>query len=67
MVRQAGLFSAVATAFIIESYKTLSPDSGDQTVALLSQLLSATATLLHYSGHNPTQTNPTNLDQIWTN
>ncbi|KAJ7644730.1 hypothetical protein FB45DRAFT_737475, partial [Roridomyces roridus] len=34
----AGLFSAVLTAFIIESYPTLVPDSGDATVHLLSQI-----------------------------
>ncbi|KAJ7659589.1 hypothetical protein DFH06DRAFT_1472454 [Mycena polygramma] len=34
----AGLFSASLTAFLIESYKTLSPDSGDQTVQLLAQI-----------------------------
>ncbi|KAJ7278792.1 hypothetical protein C8J57DRAFT_1027799, partial [Mycena rebaudengoi] len=34
----AGLFSASLTAFLIESYKTLSPDSGDTTVLLLSQI-----------------------------
>ncbi|KAJ7637309.1 hypothetical protein DFH06DRAFT_653852 [Mycena polygramma] len=34
----AGLFSASLTAFLIESYKTLNPDSGDSTVRLLSQI-----------------------------
>ncbi|KAJ7062263.1 hypothetical protein C8F01DRAFT_922409, partial [Mycena amicta] len=34
----AGLFSASLTAFIIESYKTLTPDTGDATVRLLTQL-----------------------------
>ncbi|KAJ7271189.1 hypothetical protein C8J57DRAFT_1508143 [Mycena rebaudengoi] len=34
----AGLFSASLTAFLIESYKTLSPDSGDSTVQLLTQI-----------------------------
>ncbi|KAK7059914.1 hypothetical protein R3P38DRAFT_3168370 [Favolaschia claudopus] len=34
----AGLFSASLTTFIIESYKTLSPDSGDDTVRLLAQI-----------------------------
>ncbi|KAJ7222981.1 hypothetical protein B0H12DRAFT_291870 [Mycena haematopus] len=34
----AGLFSAILTAFLIESYKTLSPDSGDTTVLLLAQI-----------------------------
>ncbi|KAJ7119814.1 hypothetical protein C8R44DRAFT_878206 [Mycena epipterygia] len=34
----AGLFSASLTAFIIESYKTLVPDSGDSAVQLLAQI-----------------------------
>ncbi|KAJ7792894.1 hypothetical protein B0H13DRAFT_1479379, partial [Mycena leptocephala] len=33
-----GLFSASLTAFIIESYKTLVPDSGDSTIQLLFQI-----------------------------
>ncbi|KAH9030103.1 hypothetical protein EDB85DRAFT_1453615 [Lactarius pseudohatsudake] len=33
-----GLFSATVAAFIIESYKKLSPDSGDMTNALLIQI-----------------------------
>ncbi|KAJ7627736.1 hypothetical protein DFH06DRAFT_1227068 [Mycena polygramma] len=34
----AGLFSASLTAFIVESYKTLSPDQGAITIALLAQI-----------------------------
>ncbi|KAI0258995.1 hypothetical protein BC834DRAFT_834284, partial [Gloeopeniophorella convolvens] len=34
-----GLFSAIVSAFIIETYKSLQPDSGSSTVALLSQLV----------------------------
>ncbi|KAJ7114291.1 hypothetical protein C8R44DRAFT_630300, partial [Mycena epipterygia] len=34
----AGLFSASLTAFIIESYKTLSPDQGQITITLLTQI-----------------------------
>ncbi|KAJ7282366.1 hypothetical protein C8J57DRAFT_1122275, partial [Mycena rebaudengoi] len=34
----AGLFSASLTAFLVESYKTLHPDSGDTTVSLLTQI-----------------------------
>ncbi|KAJ7625093.1 hypothetical protein DFH06DRAFT_1339866 [Mycena polygramma] len=34
----AALFSAILTAFIIESYKSLSPDPGDLTVQLLGQI-----------------------------
>ncbi|KAH9030935.1 hypothetical protein EDB85DRAFT_1398408 [Lactarius pseudohatsudake] len=33
-----GLFSATVAAFILESYKKLSPDSGDTTNALLTQI-----------------------------
>ncbi|KAH9030920.1 hypothetical protein EDB85DRAFT_1866103, partial [Lactarius pseudohatsudake] len=35
----AGLFTAVITVSIVESYKWLSPDSGDDTVRLLTQLV----------------------------
>ncbi|KAJ7099833.1 hypothetical protein C8R44DRAFT_947265 [Mycena epipterygia] len=35
---KAALFSAIVTAFIIESYKTLNSDSGNLTVHLLSQI-----------------------------
>ncbi|KAJ6535726.1 hypothetical protein B0H19DRAFT_963707, partial [Mycena capillaripes] len=34
----AGLFSASLTAFLIESYRTLTPDSGEMTVVLLGQI-----------------------------
>ncbi|KAK7014457.1 hypothetical protein VNI00_019351 [Paramarasmius palmivorus] len=37
----AGLFSAVVTAFLIESYQKLEEDPADQTVALLKQLVSS--------------------------
>src|ERR1700733_5638974 len=35
---KTGLFSAIVGAFIIEFYKKLSSDSGNQTVALLQQI-----------------------------
>lgn len=35
---KTGLFSAVVTLFIIESYKKLSPDPGDRSTALLEQI-----------------------------
>ena len=35
---KTGLFSATVAAFIIESYKSLSPDSGNTNTALLSQI-----------------------------
>ncbi|KAG6857239.1 hypothetical protein H0H87_007658 [Tephrocybe sp. NHM501043] len=41
----AGLFSASVTAFIIESYKLLKPDSGDITNALLAQILAVQLTM----------------------
>ncbi|KAK7013660.1 hypothetical protein R3P38DRAFT_3277534 [Favolaschia claudopus] len=34
----AGLFSAILTAFLIESYKTLTPDPGEDMKALLTQI-----------------------------
>ncbi|TFK65893.1 hypothetical protein BDN72DRAFT_900299 [Pluteus cervinus] len=34
----SGLFSAIITAFIIEGYKTLSPDTGELAVLLLSHI-----------------------------
>ncbi|KAJ7897010.1 hypothetical protein B0H13DRAFT_1544665, partial [Mycena leptocephala] len=34
----AGLFSASLVAFLIESYKTLTPDSSDTMVLLLTQI-----------------------------
>ncbi|KAJ7791266.1 hypothetical protein B0H13DRAFT_1675981, partial [Mycena leptocephala] len=34
----AGLVSASLTAFLTESYKTLTPNSGDQTVKLLAHI-----------------------------
>ncbi|KZV65223.1 hypothetical protein PENSPDRAFT_137431 [Peniophora sp. CONT] len=37
-----GLFAATVAAFVIEGYKSLSRDAGDQTVVLLTQLLAAT-------------------------
>ncbi|KZV98631.1 hypothetical protein EXIGLDRAFT_606763, partial [Exidia glandulosa HHB12029] len=38
----AGLFSAVATAFVIESYKLLQPDNEEYIAAALYALLAAT-------------------------
>jgi hypothetical protein len=35
---QSGLFSARLTAFIIESYKALEPDSGHLTMAAIAQV-----------------------------
>ncbi|TBU59460.1 hypothetical protein BD310DRAFT_791839, partial [Dichomitus squalens] len=38
---QAGLFSAVLTAFNVQSYQTLQPASADSSTAVLQQILSA--------------------------
>ncbi|KAF9484102.1 hypothetical protein BDN70DRAFT_196972 [Pholiota conissans] len=45
----AGLFSAVVTAFVIESYKFLKPDPNDTIIRLLSQIA---------NGPNATSTSP---------
>ncbi|KAJ7776332.1 hypothetical protein B0H16DRAFT_1506371 [Mycena metata] len=53
----SGLFSASLTAFIIESYRKLVPDTGDMTVALLlqiSQQLSAQSNGSQFSQPAPT-------------
>ncbi|TDL21040.1 hypothetical protein BD410DRAFT_314283 [Rickenella mellea] len=55
----SGLFSASVTAFIIESYKALKQDSGDTTVAILSQISSqlvaiSNGTDLNLPSHLPT-------------
>ncbi|KAI9447532.1 hypothetical protein H4582DRAFT_2137090, partial [Lactarius indigo] len=42
-----GLFSATVAAFIIESYKQLSPDSGDTTNALLGQISQQLVNISH--------------------
>ncbi|KAJ6609027.1 hypothetical protein B0H10DRAFT_1814623 [Mycena sp. CBHHK59/15] len=52
----SGLFSASLTAFIVESYKNLSPDSGDMTITLLSQIsqqLNAASTGTHFPLSSP--------------
>ncbi|KAJ7280373.1 hypothetical protein C8J57DRAFT_1302447 [Mycena rebaudengoi] len=54
----AGLFSAILTAFIIESYKTLRPDSNETVVDLLNQISRQLAgnnskPLLEFSGTAP--------------
>ncbi|KZV69385.1 hypothetical protein PENSPDRAFT_486002 [Peniophora sp. CONT] len=45
-----GLFAATVAAFIVESYKLLSPDSGERTNVLLEQILVAMA---NTSSQNP--------------
>ncbi|KAJ6555269.1 hypothetical protein B0H10DRAFT_1848001, partial [Mycena sp. CBHHK59/15] len=48
----AGLFSASLTAFLIESYKMRTPDSGDMTVLLLSQISQQLAAAANASAFN---------------
>ncbi|KAJ7608915.1 hypothetical protein DFH06DRAFT_189829, partial [Mycena polygramma] len=53
----AGLFSASLTAFLIESYKTLTPDPGDTTAIILAQIslqLAASANGTKYHVPSPT-------------
>ncbi|KAJ7480684.1 hypothetical protein FB451DRAFT_1238208 [Mycena latifolia] len=57
----AGLFSASLTAFIIESYKTLTPDTGNATVHLLTQIsqqLAAAANGSTFAAPPPTPFTP---------
>ncbi|KAJ7197416.1 hypothetical protein GGX14DRAFT_186736 [Mycena pura] len=49
----SGLFSATLTAFIIESYKTLVPDTGDSTVHLLTQISQQLAAASNGSAFQP--------------
>jgi hypothetical protein len=49
---QNSLFSSIVAAFIIEIYRTLLPDRGQQTVDLLSQLVSQSST-----SQSPSSTN----------
>ncbi|KAJ7162863.1 hypothetical protein C8R46DRAFT_999218, partial [Mycena filopes] len=57
----AGLFSASLTAFIIESYKTLSPDSADSTVQLLAQISQQLAAAANGSTFHVPSTQPTHF------
>jgi hypothetical protein len=50
---KTGLFAAVVAAFIIESYKKLSPDTGEETVVLLRQISRQLAGFTN--GTSPTQ------------
>ncbi|KAJ7085058.1 hypothetical protein C8R44DRAFT_721738, partial [Mycena epipterygia] len=54
----AALFSAIVTAFIIESYKTLNSDSSTLTVQLLSQISQQLAAAANGSTFNIPQTIP---------
>jgi len=43
---QAGLFSSVLSAFVVQTYQSLQPDPSDQIIFLLSQIASSTNTQL---------------------
>ncbi|KAI9438706.1 hypothetical protein H4582DRAFT_1814237, partial [Lactarius indigo] len=65
-----GLFSATVATFIIESYKKLSPDSGDQTAYLLGQIsqqLSVLSPNGTYIAPTPSQTYSPSLSIILVN
>ncbi|KAJ7653974.1 hypothetical protein DFH06DRAFT_520443 [Mycena polygramma] len=65
----AALFSSILTAFIIESYQSLNPDSGDLTVHLLvqiSQQLAASANGTAFTVPPPTTFSP-NVSSIICN
>ncbi|KAJ7726533.1 hypothetical protein B0H16DRAFT_1698022 [Mycena metata] len=68
----AGLFSASLTAFIIESYKTLNPDSGESTVQLLAQIsqqlaAAANGSTFHVPAptHSPPRTTSLVCNALW--
>ncbi|KDR68812.1 hypothetical protein GALMADRAFT_146143 [Galerina marginata CBS 339.88] len=75
IMHKAGLFSAVVTAFIIESYKTLKPDPNNTIISLLSiianrldntttpipVLLSPTGSVSHSSPARPS----IRINQFW--
>ncbi|EEB94327.1 hypothetical protein MPER_06873, partial [Moniliophthora perniciosa FA553] len=54
----AGLFSAVVTAFVIESYQWLAEDPADTTVTLLIHLISVQASGSQATPFEPTQFTP---------
>ncbi|KAF8177541.1 hypothetical protein K438DRAFT_1479335, partial [Mycena galopus ATCC 62051] len=65
----SGLFSASLTAFLIESYESLQPDSGDLTVATLSQIsqqLAAIAIDQPFTLQTPPPFEPTTAS-LWCN
>uniref|UniRef100_A0A0W0G9D8 DUF6535 domain-containing protein n=1 Tax=Moniliophthora roreri TaxID=221103 RepID=A0A0W0G9D8_MONRR len=54
----AGLFSAVVTAFVIESYQWLDEDPADTTVTLLAHLISVQVNGSQSASFEPTQFKP---------
>ncbi|KAI0266314.1 hypothetical protein BGY98DRAFT_926537 [Russula aff. rugulosa BPL654] len=69
IVTFTSLLSAIIGIFIIEFYKKLSPDSGDQTVALLQQIshqLPNSPTTSAYS-NSANQPSPPGTAMVWVN
>jgi hypothetical protein len=65
---KTGLFSAIVGAFIIEFYKKLSSDSGDQTVALLQQISQQLPNSLNGTNSNrANQPSPPGTAMVWVN
>ncbi|KAN0118912.1 hypothetical protein V8E52_004684 [Russula decolorans] len=62
-----GLFSATVGGFIIEFYKKLSPDSGNQTVALLGQILQQLANSPNSSHSNTANQSSPSASMVWVN
>ncbi|KAI0304239.1 hypothetical protein BC826DRAFT_218504 [Russula brevipes] len=64
-----GLFSATVGAFIIESYKKLSPDSGGQTVVLLGQISQQLGNFTGGTSFRPQVSEPFSpgASMIWVN
>jgi Family of unknown function (DUF6535) len=63
---KTGLLSATVGAFLIEFYKKLSPDSGNQTVALLGQISQQLASFPNGNYSNVTiQPSPPNASMVW--
>ena len=65
---KTGLFSAIVGAFIIELYKKLSSDSGDQTVALLQQISYQLPNFPNSTNSNTVnQPSPPGVAMVWVN
>ncbi|KAI0287499.1 hypothetical protein BC826DRAFT_917088, partial [Russula brevipes] len=64
-----GLFSATVASFILDSYKKLSPDPGDQTTFLLGQLSNQLAGFANgtYPPAQPYSSPPPSASIIWVN
>jgi len=65
--QKTGLFSATVGAFIIEFYKKLTPDRGDQTVDLLCQISQQLPNFRNGSCSSVPQTYPPSASIIWVN